>query len=169
MRRNKKQLGGFAPGIRALRGRVGRRAVPRRRSAFTRAEAILVGVVLLVFAAMIVPRFSEATQDSRLSGLISNLETVRDQIEIYRLQHEGAYPSLADFIAQMTTYTNAAGETSAKKSIGFPFGPQLSRIPVNPYTAGDDVTDLPSDPLRAWYYDEQTGEFRTNDGVHDYL
>lgn len=132
-----------------------------KRNAFTLVELLIVVIILGILAAVVVPQFSDASTDARFSSLGTNLATIRGQLELYKLQHKGNYPELANFEDQMTAKTDIDG------AAGTDYGPYLQRIPNNPFTVGgtgNDVTDTAAGAAKAWYYDESTGEFRANDG-----
>lgn len=133
-----------------------------RRRAFTLVELLIVVVILGILAAIVVPQFSDASTDARFSSLYTNLATVRGQVELYKLQHNGSYPTLANFSNQMTQKTDASGTVVA----GGKYGPYMQSIPNNPFTtpAGNDVSNLAAAATRAWFFDETTGEFKANDG-----
>ena len=133
-----------------------------KRRGFTLVELLIVVVILGILAAIVVPQFSDASTDARFSSLYTNLSTMRGQIELYRLQHNGSYPVLLNFANQMTSKTDADGTINAAGK----YGPYLQKVPNNPFTApaGNDVTKTVAAATKAWYYDETTGEFRANDG-----
>ena len=132
----------------------------RRARAFTLVEVLIVVIVLGILAAIVVPQFSTAADDANLSALTTNLQTIRAQIELYKIQHNGSYPALATFVAQMTAGTAVDG------TAGTDFGPYLMSIPPNPYSGVNTVTNTgtPASTL-GWYYVETTGEFRANDSA----
>ena len=132
-----------------------------KRSAFTLVELMIVVIILGILAAVVIPQFTDASTDARLSSLTTNLATIRGQLELYKLQHNGTYPSLKDFEDQLTAGTAQDG------TAGTDFGPYLQRIPNNPFTVGGTGNDVTSDAAaaaKAWYYNETTGEFKANDG-----
>lgn len=134
-----------------------------KRIAFTLVELLIVVVILGILAAVVVPQFSDASGDAQLSSLTTNLQTIRGQIELYRLQHNGAYPtSNALFEAQMTAKTDATGAP------GPDYGPYLQSIPNNPY---DNLNTIAAtqDGSGGWNYIGATGVFQANDGAHDSL
>ena len=132
--------------------------VEMKRNAVTLVELLIVVIILGILAAVVIPQFSDASTDAQFSSLQTNLRTIRGQIELYRLQHNGNYPVLASFTAQMTAGTDAAGNA------GTDFGPYLQRIPNNPFSNTNDVTKSGAGATKAWWYDDATGEFRANDG-----
>jgi general secretion pathway protein G len=134
--------------------------------AFTLVELLIVVVILGILAAVVVPQFTDASSDAKLSALQTNLQTILGQLQLYKLQHNETWPALATFTAQMTQASKADGTTAAPGTAGFPYGPYLlSSIPNNPYTGTNTVGDGAADSS-AWYYDEDTGVFRANDAAH---
>lgn len=133
-----------------------------RSRGFTLVEVLIVVVVLGILAAIVIPQFSEAGTDAKLSSLKTNLQTIRGQIELYKIQHKETYPTLADFVDQMTLASDADGNTAALGTVGFDFGPYLlSSVPNNPYT---DANTIGNGAVGSsdWYYDASTGRFRAN-------
>lgn len=82
-------------------------------------------------AAMSVPR-GRAVRD-----LVSVLQTIRGQTELYRLQHGGTYPDFQRWPnwEQLTRKTNADGAIKADGSTG----PYLPKTPVNPLRGASRV------------------------------
>ncbi len=133
--------------------------------AFTLVEVLIVVVILGILAAIVIPQFSDASSDAKLSALQTNLQTIRTQLQLYKLQHNETWPLLATFTNQMTLSSKADGTTAAVGTAGFPYGPYLLSIPNNPYTVTNTVTAGAADSS-AWYYDESIGVFRPNDTAH---
>jgi general secretion pathway protein G len=136
-----------------------------KRRAFTLVEVLIVVIVLGILAAVVIPQFTDASTDAKLSALQTNLATIRTQLQLYKLQHDDTWPALATFANQMTLASKADGSTAAPGTAGYPYGPYLLSIPNNPYTGSNTVGDGAADSS-AWYYDEDTGEFRANDTAH---
>src|SRR5215470_7120460 len=133
-----------------------------KRSAFTLVELLIVVIILGILAAVVIPQFSDASTNARVSSLQTDLSTMRGQIELFKLQHSGTYPKLATFSAQMTGKTALDGTPSATGS----YGPYMQTIPNNPFTdpPGNDVSTSTAASTLAWYYNETTGQFKANDG-----
>lgn len=129
----------------------------RTNNTFKKAEVILVAAILCGVSAMTLPKFSQADTDDRLNTLCANLQTVRSQLSLYHVQHDGQWPELAAFVEQMTGQTNSKG-TRDRADGPLIFGPYLQRIPDNPFTGGNSVTG------GDWLYDQQTGRFIADDG-----
>ena len=63
------------------------------RSAFTLVEVLIVVVILGILAAIVVPQFSDAAQDSTAAALMNTLDTVKSCIDWhYHADGTGSYP-----------------------------------------------------------------------------
>ena len=131
-----------------------------RHTGFTLVEILIVVIILGILAAIVVPQFTEASGDAKVSALASDLQTVRSQLQLYRLQHSGSYPS--DIVTQLTTMTKEDG------TAGGTLGPYLTAFPSNPFTdsATVDVNGTKGDGSHAWYFNTTTGEFAPDDAAH---
>jgi general secretion pathway protein G len=127
--------------------------------AVTVVEVLIVVIVLGILAAIVVPQFSRADTDVNLSNLKTNLQIIRGQIQLYKLQHRDTLPAAANFSDQLTKTTNIDGIVGSGP--GYDFGPYLQNIPKNPYTSTNTVGTGPAG-TSAWYYDAATGAFRAN-------
>ena len=117
----------------------------KKLKAFTLVEILIVVVILGILGAIVIPQFSDASGDAKRSALISNLATIRAQLELYKLQHNGSYP----------TDSTTSGT----------LGPYLLSLPVNPYT-GTSTVNAADGTASGWYYSVSSGvaTFRANDG-----
>src|SRR5215212_9742446 len=85
---------------------------------FTLVEILIVVIILGILAAIVIPQFTNASQDARKSSLVSQLQTIRSQLELYKLQHRDTYPTSTGLAAgtwdwsKMTTKTNDDGTTT---------------------------------------------------------
>ena len=71
-------------------------------------EILIVVVILGILAAIVIPQFTEASTEAKVSRLASDLQTMRSQIELYKIQHSDVLPGTVDdvdFEAAMTGYT----------------------------------------------------------------
>jgi len=151
----------------------------RAKSGFTLVEILIVVVILGILAAIVIPQFTGASTEAKESALVSNLQAMRSQIELYKIQHNDNLPgedSSGDFATAMTSKTNQDGEVGATST--HRFGPYMQKIPVNPFStavAGEDsigtgATKLPGtaagDNSTAWYFvisGVDAGLFQAND------
>ena len=104
----------------------------KNNKGFTLVEILIVVIILGILAAIVIPQFTNASQDARKSSLVSQLQTLRSQIELFKLQHGDAIPDLVTNWTPMTTVTAYAGKN---------YGPYMQAIPVNPLTGGSVVKD----------------------------
>ncbi|MCJ7730320.1 MAG: prepilin-type N-terminal cleavage/methylation domain-containing protein [Sedimentisphaerales bacterium] len=123
----------------------------RARSGFTLVEILIVVIILGILAAIVIPQFTDASTQARLSSLKSNLQTMRSQIELYKVQHSDTPPSpVGSFDAQMT----AVGTDG--------YGPYLQQVPTNPFNDSNSVAAAAAVGV-GWAYDAATGEIQAGD------
>lgn len=138
------------------------------RNGFTLVELLIVVIILGILAAIVIPQLSTSSDEAKESTLVTDIQMMRNAIDLYRVQHKDLYPgtisgqpSWDNFVMHMTTATDADGNS------GTDFGPYLRtgipRNPVNDLDTGTEGT-IPSAPddSTGWYYDAATGEFRAN-------
>lgn len=121
----------------------------RKSSGFTLVEILIVVVILGILAAIVVPQFTSASESARSSSMSTVLQTVRSQLELYQVQHNGDYPTLAQMWGNLTGTTDILGATS-----GSDFGPYLQKPPNNPFTNGNAIA---VDNSGDWMYTAATG------------
>jgi prepilin-type N-terminal cleavage/methylation domain-containing protein len=86
----------------------------RNRSAagFTLIEVLIVVVIMAVLAGVMIPQFSTSSNDSREASLKHNLQALRTQIELYKIQHLGIAPDGTNNLKQLTSATDVSGALS---------------------------------------------------------
>ena len=147
---------------------------------FTLVEILIVVIILGILAAIVIPQFTEASNDARESALASDLQTVRSQLELYKVQHLERYPNLdaagapdalpANMVLRLTSRTLLTGAFDAAG----PFGPYLQKFPTNPFSpvGADLVTFGIVDPApggaTGWYFNTDLGKFSANDADADH-
>lgn len=134
------------------------RSNSQKRTGFTLVELLMVAVILAILAVVVIPQFSDASSDVKTSSVRASLQTVRSQLELYRAQHTGKYPTKTGWSDAMLKKTNADGTVAADGK----FGPYLQQLPVNPM---DDSSSIAAtqDGTGGWAYDETAGAFKSND------
>lgn len=63
-----------------------------RNQGFTLVEILIVVVILGILAAIVVPQFTNASQEALKSSLRTQLQTINSQIELFRVQNAGQLP-----------------------------------------------------------------------------
>lgn len=151
----------------------------KKNQGFTLVEILIVVIILGILAAIVIPQFTEASNDARESALQSDLQTVRSQLQLYRVQHLEKYPTditgvttSAKLVEQMTSRTDATGAVMPAGGVAanFPFGPYLQKFPTNAFVSGGtegNVTlgtadAVPADGATGWYFNTTTGKFSAN-------
>jgi general secretion pathway protein G len=136
----------------------------RAKSGFTLVEILIVVVILGILAAIVIPQFTEASTEAKNSSLCTDLQTMRSQIELYKIQHNDNPPSLANFAAQMTGLTDIDG-TVVVAGTPNSYGPYLQKIPTNQFNDNDaiDNSGVVGDNGGGWEYVEATGAINADD------
>ena len=146
-----------------------------KRDGFTLVEVLIIVVILGILAAIVIPQFSSASEEAKLSNLVSDLQSVRSQIQLYKLQHKGVLPGAgetgtATFGDAMTKYTDANSKlTATQEPADGVYGPYLQKIPKNSFNDSNEVsigTASPSNDYNSgWYFNSKTGAFNANDST----
>lgn len=147
------------------------------KRAFSLIELVIVIVIIGVIAAIAVPRLSRGSDGAGASALRGCLHTLRNAVEMYAAEHNGAWPGAdkveATLIDQLIKQTDGAGNVGNDPTVHI-FGPYLHRgfppISVGPNVGASEVhmkspssfqvTETASDV--GWVYDVTTGRFMAN-------
>lgn len=129
---------------------------------FTLVEILIVVVILGILAAIVIPQFTEASTEAKTSSLCTDLQTVRSQIELYKIQHNDDLPGAgaASFVEAMTGKTDVAG------AVGTDYGPYLQKIPTNPFNDLNTVRmggAAAGANTEGWRFDLTSGAFNADD------
>ena len=130
-----------------------------KKSGFTLVEILIVVVILGILAAIVIPQFTEASTEAKFSSLCTDLQTLRSQIELYKVQHNDTPPTFANFTAQMT------GQTDITGAVGTDYGPYMQKIALNQFNNLNtiDNTGTVGDNVGGWEYNEATGVINADD------
>jgi len=161
----------------------------KARSGFTLVEILIVVVILGILAAIVIPQFTEASTEAKTSSLVTDLQAMRSQLQLYKAQHNdnlpgvanGTYTGAATFIESLTEKTDIFGNpyalTATVSATGGPlYGPYMTRIPTNQFVDSDAVTcaaaggvlpAVSTDGTQGWFFDEDTGQiYATSSAEH---
>lgn len=127
-----------------------------RKQGFTLVEILIVVVILGILAAIVIPQFTNASESAKASSLVSQLQTIRSQLELYQVQHNGDYPTLIQLWDNFTTETEVDG--TAGDASGDELGPYMQQPPINPFESSSTVV-APGGAAAGvgWVYDENNG------------
>ena len=64
--------------------------------------ATLARVALGILAAIVIPQFTSASDSAKQGNLETQLQTIRSQLELYRVQHNDVYPTVAQMFTNLT-------------------------------------------------------------------
>lgn len=135
------------------------------RVAMTLIEVLLVVVIMAILASIIIPRFVESTDEAKISVAVSNLNEMRKQIELFKVQHGGRPPAAG--LLELTQSTTYRGQT---------YSPYLTVLPENTLSGSSAVKapggvtivvgDVTPSPGGGWIYSASTGEIRVDHPDH---
>ncbi len=129
-----------------------------KNGGFTLVEILIVVVILGILAAIVIPQFTQASTEAREASLASNLQTIRSQIELFKIQHNDDWPNTTTFLLF---------ETDMCEEDADGFGPYLQQIPINPFNNDNEVTfGAVAGPAggTGWYVNTADDTFHANDG-----
>lgn len=150
------------------------------RKGFTLVEILIVVIILGILAAIVIPQFTEASNDARESALASDLQTLRSQVELYKIQHLDTPPGWDsdasavdpdDFVTCLTTKTDKQG------AAGGSLGPYLQKMPTNPFADAATANTISveanyaaaaaaADGSTGWIYISDTGQIIPGTAAH---
>jgi len=131
-----------------------------KEDGFTLIEMLIVVIVLGILAMIIIPQINVSTSEAKTSTLRTNLNSVRNAIELYYHQHNNVYPgtvaadgtttpataadACAAFVDQLRMYSQANGKALGDKTtlVAPIYGPYIktATLPQNPFNESSAVT-----------------------------
>ncbi len=145
---------------------------------FSLVELVVVIVIIGILAAIAIPRLSRGTSGAGDAAVNGNLQIVRTAIHLYAAEHNNNFPgpTKAEFIAQLTQFSDASGATNATKTPVFKFGPYVVAVPTCQVGENSGSKDILIDGVNSpptvdtsggegWVYNPTTGEFLINSAM----
>lgn len=117
----------------------------RARRAFTLIEILIVVVILGILAAIVIPQFTDASDQANVASMKSQLQTMRSQIELFRIQDVVAYNAWDPILAAVGTEWDPLIS-----------GDYLQAAPRNPITNESTVEAAPRVDL-GWVWRDKDG------------
>lgn len=148
----------------------------KAKKGFTLVEILIVVVILGILAAIVIPQFTNASTEAKESSLSSNIQALRSQVELYKIQHNETLPGSytgVDFVTALTSKTNAAGEVGTSST--HRYGPYMKTVPSNPFSLvaldsnnngtvqEESGTSSLGGDSHHWHFDTSTGTLRADD------
>ena len=121
----------------------------RSKKAFTLVEILIVVVILGILAAIVVPQFTNATQDAQTGNLRAQIKSLQNQIELFKARNN-YYPDLVANGWDALIDPNGDGDLSdgyIKKAPKTPAAP----------AAVQEVIGATAAATCGWHYDVTTG------------
>ena len=116
------------------------------KKGFTLIEILIVVIILGILAAIVIPQFTSASQDARKNSLTSQLQTIRSQIELYKLQHLDKLPPVLQAGTGWSDLTNQSkADMTTGATTAFPFGPYLQSAPTNSLNGATGILTVSAD------------------------
>ncbi|MGN6371105.1 MAG: prepilin-type N-terminal cleavage/methylation domain-containing protein [Phycisphaerae bacterium] len=117
---------------------------------FTLVEILIVVIILGILAAIVIPQFTNASNDARNNSVASTLQTARSQIELFKIQHADT-PPLATAMWTIMLGKSSTTEVGAAAATGTNFGPYLQQAPTNPLN-GQSACGASAATTVGWVY-----------------
>ena len=144
------------------------------RSGFTLVEILIVVVILGILAAIVIPQFTEASTEAKTSSLCTDLQSMRSQIELYKIQHNDNLPGVAfgNHTGTAGFEASLTGQTDIYGAVGTTYGPYMQKIPSNQFldvTIADVVRvdgAAPGAETDGWQFNTTTGAFHADTVAH---
>jgi len=122
-----------------------------RSRAFTLIEILIVITILGILAAIVIPRFTTASDSARTNALRSEMQNLRKIITLFKEEH-GRLPNLVPDWDDFTQVTTVGSRT---------YGPYIQQIPRNMRNGKSNVTDgtpgSPASGVCGFIYDYNGG------------
>jgi len=134
------------------------------KKGFSLLELVVVVVIIGIIAAVAIPRMSRGSAGAADAALSGNLAVLRNAIDLYAAEHDGAFPTAANIEDALTKYTDSTGDVQDDRDTTHIYGPYVRKIPPLPVGAAKGKTGI-SDKTGndvGWIYTASTGDIQAN-------
>jgi len=118
---------------------------------FSLIELIIVVMILGILAAIVLPRFTNASDNARDSSARTTLAYLRNQVELFKTQHNEAPPQ-EGMLWDLMQKQSSTAETNTTNPVGTKIGPYFRANPENPWNLMTRASSLSVDTQAGWYY-----------------
>ncbi len=128
---------------------------------FTLLEVSLVVAIISTSGGIVAPGLTASTMRARQCSFKSDMQTIRCQLELYKIQHSGQFPSMGSFEDFSAALTTKGGDGT---------GPYLREVPANPFNGDGKVRfeggrSTAGSGKAGWVFNTTTGAFQADDSV----
>ncbi len=117
---------------------------------FTLVELIIVVSILGILAALVIPKFTNASVLAKVASTQDQLRSTRTALLRYQVDHNDTYPDITDMWGALTGKSDVDGTLNAAGD----YGPYLLSAPENPFTVSAAVVAFGAGTVSdGWEYD----------------
>lgn len=126
----------------------------RHSRAFTLIEILVVVVVLGILAAIVVPKFQNATDDASINSTYYELQKTRRAIDVYMARNDNAVPTVTTGLASWGPIVGSGEYLKSYPVNRYVPSPNATRV----YAAADASADTVYQTNYGWIFNTTTGE-----------
>jgi len=131
---------------------------------FTLVELIIVVSIIGILAALVIPKFTNASEMARVSSTQDQLRSIRTSLDRYKVDHDGVYPAIGNVWTGLAGKTDRDGTVNASGD----YGPYLIKPASNPFTNSATVVAVGAGTATdGWEYDSTTSSKITAVGFNE--
>jgi len=133
----------------------------KSRIGFAMIQVSLIGAICSVGAGILAPDFSSRGTGVEEARFLADLQTIRCQLELYKIQHNEQLPPTETFASFEKALTTRDSDNH---------GPYLQNVPANPFNGRRTVrfesgTSTAGAGSAGWVINTATGDFKADDSA----